>query len=190
MIVGSLGECLETCGDGRNYGMEMCDDGNTLSGDGCSSSCLVENDYQCSGGYPYKQDTCSYIETEIVEVKSNKHNDLIVKFSRPISAKDGTLSQRDFVLTYRNQHGIWQYISYKPLLYNMPSRYLYLKTEIVEDIKGGVFMDNFVKVSYKNSGMIQDYNGKALKKDTYGNVWINPYEKFQSHDKADVEAYT
>ena len=72
----------------------------------------------------------------------------------------------------------------------MPSRYLYLKTEIVEDIKGGVFMDNYVKVSYKNSGMIQDYNGKALKKDTYGNVWINPYEKFQSQDKADVEAYT
>jgi cysteine-rich repeat protein len=40
MIVGSSGACLETCGDGKNYGMHMCDDGNLKNGDGCSSSCL------------------------------------------------------------------------------------------------------------------------------------------------------
>ncbi len=36
------------CGDGMNYiGVEQCDDGNTESGDGCSSACLVEVEAIC-----------------------------------------------------------------------------------------------------------------------------------------------
>jgi cysteine-rich repeat protein len=31
------------CGDGRKVGLESCDDGNTVSGDGCSSTCELEN---------------------------------------------------------------------------------------------------------------------------------------------------
>jgi len=113
MITGSSGACIEVCGDGKNFGNEMCDDGNLEDGDGCSSTCEVEPDYQCSGGYPYKRDTCQYIRTEIVEVKVNKHNDLILKFSRPIQSRDGTISERrDFALSYRNQYGVWQYLSY------------------------------------------------------------------------------
>jgi cysteine-rich repeat protein len=102
MITGSSGACIEVCGDGKNFGNEMCDDGNLDDGDGCSSTCEVEPDYQCGGGYPYKRDTCQYIRTEIVEVKINQHNDLILKFSRPIQSRDGTISERDFVLSYRN----------------------------------------------------------------------------------------
>jgi cysteine-rich repeat protein len=30
------------CGNGQQDGLEPCDDGNTLSGDGCSSVCLIE----------------------------------------------------------------------------------------------------------------------------------------------------
>lgn len=38
------------CGDGVIYGAEeRCDDGNQLSGDGCSSICRVEPGYACSG---------------------------------------------------------------------------------------------------------------------------------------------
>lgn len=33
------------CGDGRNMGEYGCDDGNTKSGDGCSSTCAVEANY-------------------------------------------------------------------------------------------------------------------------------------------------
>jgi cysteine-rich repeat protein len=68
MIVGSSGACIEKCGDGNNFGMNMCDDGNLKSGDGCSKECLVEKDYTCSGGYPYLKDSCSYIPTEIMGV--------------------------------------------------------------------------------------------------------------------------
>ncbi len=45
-------DCLSTtynntCGDGIVYGTEECDDGNTISGDGCDASCMIE-----SSNYP------------------------------------------------------------------------------------------------------------------------------------------
>lgn len=76
MIVGSSGACIETCGDGKSYGMHMCDDGNTKGGDGCSTKCLVEKDYTCSGGYPYTKDNCTYVPTEIVGIQVNQYNDI------------------------------------------------------------------------------------------------------------------
>lgn len=36
------------CGDGVAEGAERCDDANALSGDGCSSSCLVEEGWYCT----------------------------------------------------------------------------------------------------------------------------------------------
>ena len=50
------GVCVPVCGDGiilPGANSEQCDDGNTLSGDGCSSTCQIERDYACS----YSTDT-------------------------------------------------------------------------------------------------------------------------------------
>ncbi len=40
------------CGDGRlnQPSFELCDDGNNVNGDGCSSICAVENGWSCTGG--------------------------------------------------------------------------------------------------------------------------------------------
>jgi hypothetical protein len=35
-----------------------CDDGNTVSGDGCSSDCQIEPDYVCNGGNYKRPDIC------------------------------------------------------------------------------------------------------------------------------------
>lgn len=59
----SFGECIsvvtQRCGDGTVSGFEQCDDGNTLSGDGCTASCMRE--VQCTdddgGNTPGKQGT-------------------------------------------------------------------------------------------------------------------------------------
>jgi cysteine-rich repeat protein len=40
--------CTPVCGNVKN-GNEACDDGFTVSGDGCSSSCTIETGFQCSG---------------------------------------------------------------------------------------------------------------------------------------------
>jgi cysteine-rich repeat protein len=45
----TLTETAEVCGDGIILGNEACDDGNTGSGDGCSSACDIEPTYVCQG---------------------------------------------------------------------------------------------------------------------------------------------
>ena len=50
MLLSTMGFCLETCGDGKDYGINNCDDGNSVNGDGCSSSCMTEEGYKCRGG--------------------------------------------------------------------------------------------------------------------------------------------
>lgn len=37
------------CGDNRITGTETCDDGGTMSGNGCSATCTVEAGYECTG---------------------------------------------------------------------------------------------------------------------------------------------
>jgi fibro-slime domain-containing protein len=50
-VSGNGGPCVKApanvCGDGHVAGNEQCDDGNTTSGDGCSSTCAVESGYTC-----------------------------------------------------------------------------------------------------------------------------------------------
>ncbi len=42
------GACTTKCGDGLIIGTEQCDDGNAVSGDGCSATCQVEAGFTCS----------------------------------------------------------------------------------------------------------------------------------------------
>lgn len=41
--------CVEICGDGWLWDTNNheCDDGNAVDGDGCSSNCTIERDYEC-----------------------------------------------------------------------------------------------------------------------------------------------
>ena len=43
------GSCFDVCGDGylQNTSSLACDDGNTVDGDGCSSTCQIEEGYKC-----------------------------------------------------------------------------------------------------------------------------------------------
>ena len=49
--------CTHRCGNGvkdtqGTYSGEACDDANTISNDGCSANCLIEDDYTCNGADP------------------------------------------------------------------------------------------------------------------------------------------
>lgn len=52
--------CEDICGDGKvaNSSASFCDDSNTVSNDGCSSNCVVEVGYKCSGGTITTAHTC------------------------------------------------------------------------------------------------------------------------------------
>lgn len=51
--------CEPDCGDGRKVDIEKCDDGNLKNGDGCSSTCTVEDGWSCSGGTSVKPSLCA-----------------------------------------------------------------------------------------------------------------------------------
>jgi len=59
--------CLLICGDGI-VASEACDDGNVLSGDGCSSSCTVEDNYNCINGSLSSKSVCVYISDITVKL--------------------------------------------------------------------------------------------------------------------------
>src|SRR5262249_15233996 len=46
---GGDGGMMPVCGDGIVDMTEPCDDGNTMSGDGCSSTCQIETGFTCMG---------------------------------------------------------------------------------------------------------------------------------------------
>ena len=48
---------ITRCGDAIKAGSEGWEDGNSSNGDGCSSNCVVEDGYKCSGGSIYSIDT-------------------------------------------------------------------------------------------------------------------------------------
>jgi cysteine-rich repeat protein len=66
-LSGSVGCCASTCGDGIVEGLEQCDDGNVVNGDGCSNSCetnvcgnsTIESGEQCDDGNTINGDGCS-----------------------------------------------------------------------------------------------------------------------------------
>ena len=53
--------CATVCGDGKRAGAEGCDDGNLMSGDGCSATCTVEDGFHCVGCTPTTQDICNRV---------------------------------------------------------------------------------------------------------------------------------
>jgi cysteine-rich repeat protein len=60
--------CQVSCGDGL-WTEEECDDGNTYDGDGCSSICVREDQFECSNVYLEKS-VCRYVPRIGMEVYS------------------------------------------------------------------------------------------------------------------------
>ena len=59
--------CNLVCGDGIVV-TEGCDDGNVINGDGCSSTCTVETNYQCVNGSLTSASVCVYTSEITVEL--------------------------------------------------------------------------------------------------------------------------
>eukprot|EP00826_Nyctotherus_ovalis_P044318 TRINITY_DN4779_c0_g2_i7.p1 TRINITY_DN4779_c0_g2~~TRINITY_DN4779_c0_g2_i7.p1 ORF type:complete len:312 (+),score=42.09 TRINITY_DN4779_c0_g2_i7:81-1016(+) len=64
---------VEICGDGIHLGQVECDDGNTKSGDGCSSDCKIEKSYSCIS-YSNGPSTCFNIEAPTASLKLSGDN--------------------------------------------------------------------------------------------------------------------
>ncbi|CAI2384187.1 unnamed protein product [Moneuplotes crassus] len=66
--------CTEYCSDGIQTSNEMCDDGNTIDGDGCSSDCkTIETNHICVYDSILSKDVCSAcLQTEVPNSDKNE----------------------------------------------------------------------------------------------------------------------
>lgn len=89
--------CDEICGDGFLYFVE-CDDGNNIDGDGCSSTCFIEQNYSCVGGDSTFRSVCSYNQPILMtltnSLKKIKENQISLTFTLQPALKD--LNSVDF----------------------------------------------------------------------------------------------
>ena len=61
---------IEICGDGISLGLLECDDGNRVSGDGCSKDCKKEHFFDCSSGTNSTVGTAICVNKEPPEISS------------------------------------------------------------------------------------------------------------------------
>lgn len=144
-MYGADGNCIETCGDGNNWGLKVCDDGNTRDGDGCSSTCLEENGYMCRGGFQKNKDSCVPILSEISRADLSEDNRvLILEFSRPVSVDNPSeFSKNNFiveVISRDSDEG-------SPVTFQAtfpekhPVNYVFFRLEIDQDVNAGAYND-------------------------------------------------
>lgn len=92
--IDASGQCADICGDGLVL-MLPCDDGNTISGDGCSSECAIEANYTCNFGTATSPSICSYnqpITMQVIDqIKSITDNtmDVTLQLLPPLKNFDG-----------------------------------------------------------------------------------------------------
>jgi cysteine-rich repeat protein len=80
---------LAYCGDGTVDAIEECDDGNTVSGDGCSATCKLEEEQNCTGRTYWLWDPKN--DTEVGELLNNSASCISVPYNievRPCTAPE------------------------------------------------------------------------------------------------------
>jgi hypothetical protein len=83
------------------------------------------------------------------------------------------------MILFINNFGQRQQITHQPLYFNMPSRYLYLKTVKDFNITGSFFRDDYIEIKYLNTYSIVDINSFDIKRSTYGRVRVHSHTPFK-----------
>lgn len=158
--------CVDRCGDGRKFSIDdidllynynACDDGNTVSGDGCSSTCQIEANFDCQGGTITTKDTCH--ETIPPTVSLIKFNDLKfqLKFSEPVKITEDRNLGSALVI------GIKQYENtekYRPIYDSL------MMADITTVDVQMVYQETFANYTLTfdfNRDLIRDYAGNKLR---------------------------
>jgi len=95
------GRCWEKCGISGKLsvtdipeglgGYKACDDGNLINGDGCSSSCTVEKNFNCVGGTEITKDNCYTLVKPVAEIiPIDNSSNFQISFSKMISFRNMT----------------------------------------------------------------------------------------------------
>eukprot|EP01022_Parablepharisma_sp_SALTPOND_P028562 TRINITY_DN71152_c0_g1_i1.p1 TRINITY_DN71152_c0_g1~~TRINITY_DN71152_c0_g1_i1.p1 ORF type:complete len:1645 (-),score=40.75 TRINITY_DN71152_c0_g1_i1:653-5587(-) len=155
------GTCREVCGDGINLGQVECDDGNKLSGDGCDSTCKIENGYKCyhRDGLP---DFCVDSAPPTATLRIEKGNVLTIIYSEEVIAHtdSNTLSKSlnvRLVGTRNSCNFTWTNIDSFPIY--TPHKKFSLQAEVNCSLRGEaeIFYVELTEPSY-----VRDYANNSL----------------------------
>lgn len=164
MVLGSSGECVEVCGDGLNFGLVQCDDGNQLDNDGCSASCEVELDWSCTGGSPTSKDICEYLELDIVSMEVSDHNNLLLTFNKPAYIIGQLKAGDDFEVRIQRYDGtlVSSFEADFNVVREMPATKMFVALNI-HDFLQGEDKRSRVEVFYKRSNKVFDERMRELR---------------------------
>eukprot|EP00826_Nyctotherus_ovalis_P040552 TRINITY_DN4008_c0_g1_i11.p1 TRINITY_DN4008_c0_g1~~TRINITY_DN4008_c0_g1_i11.p1 ORF type:complete len:471 (-),score=91.94 TRINITY_DN4008_c0_g1_i11:468-1880(-) len=151
------GKCREVCGDGLNMGEHECDDGNTVSGDGCSSECKVESGFKCHS-QDSGPDRCIDIVPPRASLSVKKGTDLTVAFNEDVFIKLNKDSLKSTMQVYLKGgcELTWEIASYKT---NERLNKLEIETTPKCSLKAS--QDYFV-VQFNDVSLVTDKDGNDL----------------------------
>lgn len=154
---------MEKCGDGLNFGLVECDDGNLVNGDGCSDSCEIELDWTCTGGTPTSKDVCTYVQLDIVSMEVTANNNLILEFNKPAYIIGQLFQGDDFDIKISRYDGtaVTAFDVDFNIVREMPATKIFVHLNIKEFLKGEDKRSR-VEVFYKRSNKIFDERLREL----------------------------
>lgn len=82
---------VEVCGDGLSLGENECDDGNVNDGDGCSSSCRVEQGFECRR-VENSSDVCTDVTRSYGTLTALNKNLVTARFNKPLVVKANSIA--------------------------------------------------------------------------------------------------
>lgn len=153
---------VEVCGDGRNLKQKECDDGNLISGDGCSAACKVEEGYSCTS-YPDKPDVCRDIAHPTFTVRITDGNILVLTFSETVVSQVSSevLAQTMEVALKKKCGFSWTLLSRFPE--NTAFDALRIEAHPECSLKKG---QSVYEVNFAHPWLITDLSGNHLMSDT------------------------
>merc|ERR1719460_3094451 len=80
------------CGDGRKSPSEACDDGNSVSGDGCSEVCKVEDGWVCTHGTERHPDSCKMKSKVAGKILDSQDRAITIATAAVLQGSELTLS--------------------------------------------------------------------------------------------------
>jgi len=145
--------CIDICGDGRRVARTTeCDDGNLVDGDGCSSSCKIEEGWTCSGGNETMADSCvSHVgPVPIITVNRRDPTAFNISFDRKVV---NTLQSKEYVSQILvSLEGIDVDNSLYEITYDSSSQTFKVQFGLLESV-----IESLMTVTFKDPSRITDF---------------------------------
>ena len=144
-------------------GVLECDDGNTLDGDGCSSSCELEQGFACKA-VPSGPDSCytTIPPKPSLKIVGSKNEAVTLRFSRPILAPSSSITAMTLIKSMELKllhamKGCEPLYTFRTVTKSATGTFSQLTADLT--IECSVTTNTKLKVTFSSPGLFRDENG-------------------------------